>query len=360
MQPSYIEAIVMTDVGTVSNGRVVIRVDAVTTAVLLDLVDASPDGMLLAERDGRMLVVNRQMEALFGYDRSEMLGQPVEMLLPQGLRGAHAAHRARYAQGPYPRPMGTGLVLTGRRRDGSQFPTEISLSPLRSVGDLRTIATVRDVTDRVEVEERLRRAERDVAVGEERRRVVRELHDRTLQHLFATGLAAQSLRGRSTEPGQRRRLHQMVGDLDAAILDLRSSVFELAFPHPSRSLRAEVLDVCTHMRSVLGLAPDVRFDGPMEAVAPSTVDDLVAVLREALANVGRHARATEVSVVVSVDRELVLRVDDDGVGPPPGAAGRPAGGLRGMRDRAEHGGGTFGIATRDPRGTRLEWRVPLT
>lgn len=336
------------------------RVGPVADAVFADLVDASPDGMLLAGRDGRMLVVNRQMEALFGYEREEMLGQPVEMLMPEGFRAAHAGHRHYYAATPASRPMGSGLVLTGLRRNGTRFPLEISLSPLPSSADHHTIATVRDVTDRVATNDRLRQVERDVAVGEDRQRIARDLHDRTIQRLFAMGLAAQSLNGRVADPELRDRLQQMVVDLDATILDLRSSIFELAFFDPSRSLRAQVLDVCAGERPALGVAPTIRFVGPVETVEASLGDELMAVLREALSNVGRHARATAVSVTVIVDEALALRVDDDGVGLPPEAGLRPGNGLYNMKVRAENAGGTFGVAPREPTGTRLDWSVPLT
>src|SRR5215471_5792993 len=86
------------------------------------LVDAAPDGIVLVDETGRISLVNRQAEELFGYDRGELLGRPHEELLPERLREAHAAHRARYIDDPRTRPMGTGLVLYARRSDGREFP----------------------------------------------------------------------------------------------------------------------------------------------------------------------------------------------------------------------------------------------
>lgn len=325
-----------------------------------DLVDAAPDGILLADETGRMLVANRRMEELFGYSPGELLGQPVEMLMPEADRLAHREHRARHAAEPAARPMGTGLVLTGLRRDGSRFPVEISLSPLCSPAGSFTIATVRDVTDRVAAEERLRRAERDMAVGDDRQRIARDLHDRTIQRLFATGLAAQSLYSRVADATLRARLEQVVADLDTTILDLRSSIFELSSSGEVRTFRARVLGVCADEQAALGFAPSVRFTGPVETVGSPAADELVVVLREALSNVGRHARATEVAVTVAVGRPgLGLLVDDDGRGPPGDVEGHLGNGLANMRIRAQRLGGTFLVAAREPRGTRLEWRVPL-
>jgi two-component system, NarL family, sensor histidine kinase DevS len=328
-------------------------------AMMADLVEAAPDGMLLVDEDGRITFVNHQVEALFGYERGELVGQPVEMLVPEAVEETHRDHRARYAARPGSRPMGVGLVLSGRRRDGSQFPVEISLSPLHFADGLRTIATVRDITDRVQAEEPLRRVERALAVGEDRRRIARDLHDRTIQRLFATGLAAQSLRGRIAEAALQDRLEKIVEDLDATILDLRSSIFELDVSGTPRSLRAQVLEVCAEARPTLGFPPGVRFVGPVDTVDPSVGGELLTVLREALSNAGRHAHATDVVVTVSTGESLALLVDDDGDGLAHGGELRLGNGIHNMRTRAQRLGGTFGFGPKDPAGTRVEWRIPL-
>ncbi|MEL7158591.1 MAG: PAS domain S-box protein, partial [Actinomycetota bacterium] len=116
------------------------------------MVDASPDGMLLADELGVISFVNSQMEALFGYDRGDLLGQSVDVLLPTRLRQVHAAHRTRYRVEPKLRSMGAGLDLVARRKDGSEFPVEISLSPISTDDGLRVVATVRDTTDRMALE----------------------------------------------------------------------------------------------------------------------------------------------------------------------------------------------------------------
>ena len=116
------------------------------------MVDSSPDGMLLTDGDGTMLLVNAQIEAIFGYDRLELIGRPVEILLPENSRDLHVMHRERYRLHPTVRTMGGGLELLGRRKDGSSFPVEVSLSPATDVGPLRTVATVRDISARVAAE----------------------------------------------------------------------------------------------------------------------------------------------------------------------------------------------------------------
>src|SRR6266496_4600747 len=129
------------------------------------LLEAAPDAMVCVDADGRIALVNAQTERLFGYDRDELVGQPVEILVPDGVRDAHHGHLARYVADPRPRPMNAEMQLAGRRRDGSTFPAEISLSAIDTDQGILVSAAVRDVTERLEIQaerERLRtQAERD-------------------------------------------------------------------------------------------------------------------------------------------------------------------------------------------------------
>src|SRR5262245_45502847 len=109
---------------------------AAREAMFRALLDAAPDGMVVVDREGRIVLANRQAEALFGVAGHELIGRPVEVLLPEAYRATHEEQRARYHAAPRTRPMGTGLELLARRGDGSEFPVEISLSPLET-GDGR-------------------------------------------------------------------------------------------------------------------------------------------------------------------------------------------------------------------------------
>ncbi len=129
-------------------------------SVVRSLLESAPDAMVIVDGGGRIVLVNGQTERLFGYRREEMLGEPVELLLPEPLRAAHVAHRADYAARPRVREMGAGLELSGRRKDGTEFRVEISLSPMRAEGGTWVIAAIRDVSERVRMAEELR-AHRD-------------------------------------------------------------------------------------------------------------------------------------------------------------------------------------------------------
>lgn len=123
------------------------------------LLEAAPDAMVIADREGRIVLVNTQTERMFGYPPKELLGQPVETLVPETLRQEHIHHRREFNTEPRTRTMGAGLELFGRRKDGSIFPVEISLSPLEDADGLLVTAAIRDVTDRKKAEEALRQSE---------------------------------------------------------------------------------------------------------------------------------------------------------------------------------------------------------
>jgi len=119
------------------------------------LLHAAPDAILEVNEEGRILMLNEAVERMFGYSRAELLGLSVDHLVPASMRSGHSQHRAAYAKRPNTRPMGTGLELQGQRKDGSLFPVEISLSPNWIEGSLHVIASVRDITERKAVENRI-------------------------------------------------------------------------------------------------------------------------------------------------------------------------------------------------------------
>ncbi len=123
--------------------------------LLVAVVESAPDGIVIVDGDGAIRLVNSQLESMFGYERHELVGRPVEVLLPERYHAAHVDHRRGYQAAPRTRPMGSGLDLAGRRRDGSELPVDVSLSPLTHRGEPLVIALVRDVTERRMVQQRL-------------------------------------------------------------------------------------------------------------------------------------------------------------------------------------------------------------
>ncbi|MBV9399429.1 MAG: PAS domain-containing sensor histidine kinase [Bryobacterales bacterium] len=124
---------------------------------LRELLEAAPDAIMQVDQAGSILLVNRAAESMFGYSRQDLLGQPIEILIPHEYREPHAGHRGKYRAHPSTRAMGSGLELSGLRRDGSRFPVEISLSPSHTDQGLRVTAIIRDMTERKRAEDKLRK-----------------------------------------------------------------------------------------------------------------------------------------------------------------------------------------------------------
>jgi signal transduction histidine kinase len=204
---------------------------------------------------------------------------------------------------------------------------------------------------------------REMAVVEDRDRIARDLHDTVIQRLFAVGL---SLQGATRLPDRQRleeRVEQAVHDLDDTITQLRTSIFELEAGMAQGGLRRAVLDLVNSLVPVVGLRPVVTFAGPLDsAVPPAVAEHCLAVVREALTNVGKHAEAHRVGVSVAVGDGLTVTVEDDGRGVDAGIAQAGDGGLgmKNLRARAERLGGTLEVSSGPHgRGTRLCWRVPV-
>jgi signal transduction histidine kinase len=196
------------------------------------------------------------------------------------------------------------------------------------------------------------------AVLEDRERIARDLHDVVIQRLFATGMQLQGAVPHAARAEAVKRINAAVDDLDATIRDIRRSIFELRTP-TGPSLRTELHDTVDAAATTLGFRPVLDTIGPVDSAIPDDiVPELMAVLREALSNVARHAQATDVRVSVSATGpEVVLRVEDNGVGADAGGA---RGGIVNMSERANDLGGAFEIGPRpDGKGTVVTWRAPI-
>lgn len=164
-----------------------------------NLLETAPDAIVIVDQTGKIQLVNAQTEKLFGYSRAELIGLPVEALVPQRLRGHHSGHRETYAKSPQPRSMGAGLNLFARRKDGSEFPVEISLSPLETAEGFLISSAIRDVTQRKQFEEQIRENEQRF------RLLIDAVKDYAIMSLDANGIVtswnagAQRLKGFSAE-----------------------------------------------------------------------------------------------------------------------------------------------------------------
>lgn len=330
------------------------------------VVETAPTGMLMVGRDGTIVLANPQAEKLFGYAAGELLGRPVEVLVPAPVRGRHAADRLGYFAAPEVRPMGPGRELCGLRKDGSGFPVEIGLSSLRTPRGLFVLASVIDLTDRRRAEDDLRTSQKELqaltrrlleAQETERRRIARELHDDVNQSLALLSVEMDLLAAGGT-PGEAVG---RVRELSARVKELSSSVHGLSHQlHPSKleqlGLVAAVRGLCRELAHDL----EVKFTHHgLPAVVPAdTALCLYRIVQESLRNVTRHSGTRHAAVELSgAANEIRLRVADDGDGFDPATVTGGLG-LVGMRERLYLVGGRLAIDSRPGTGTRIEARVP--
>lgn len=203
----------------------------------------------------------------------------------------------------------------------------------------------------------------ELALLEDRERIARDLHDTVIQRLFATGLSLQgtSRLMRSDPESAVKRIDSAVDDLDLTVRHIRSAIFglEATRPQARSSVRAKLLDLVAEAEPSLGFDPRVLFEGPVDSTVDGPVAaDVLAVARESLSNVARHARASEAQITLTVDdHDVQLTIVDDGVGVSDDRG--PSGlGLRNMAKRAADWGGMMELQPVDGGGTRLVWQVP--
>jgi signal transduction histidine kinase len=331
----------------------------------LELTDADLAYISLPVRSGRMLVA--EASGLFATDlaqeefdstdtiagRAFESGQPVLM----DAESKSSAH-PNLSVGPtisVPLAVSEGRagVLTVSRRAG------------RSSFRLADVDMVADFAEHVDIAIRLAAGRSDrqrLALLEDRSRIARDLHDHVIQRLFGAGLALQGLAGTIKDPLQRERITEQVAALDAAISDIRTAIFTISWSatHKHPSLRHLIVDLLSENQGMLADTPRLTFSGPVDVAVPAELaEDVIAVVREGLANVAKHARAAQTAVsVVVAEGSIVVQVEDDGVGIHPDTAGA-ASGTENLAHRAELRGGSFDLLPRTPSGTVLSWSVPL-
>ena len=260
--------------------------------------EASPDAMLIVDAEGTIRDLNPQAVAMFGWSREELDGSPVDRLVPVASRARHERHRRHYGEAPRARPMGQGIELLALRRDGATIPVEISLSPGRlASGREHVICTVRDITGW----KRMRQLSKTMvmAVENERKRLSRDLHDEFLQYLVAIKIRVKLLASEPAEADRERARAQIAGEIDDTIRGVRRMIRGLLPPElEHRRLSSALAAAFRDIGEVHGFTVNASLDRVDEELDADAALALYRIVREAVANVVRHARVTEATVTL--------------------------------------------------------------
>jgi PAS domain S-box-containing protein len=335
------------------------------------LFEAAAQSIFIVDREGRIVMANPSTEKMFGYRVADLLGQPVELLLPESLRAEHVGHRDHYFSKPQNRPMGLGLDLQARRKDGTEFFAEISLSYINTAGGTLAVAFVSDISKRRSDAQAIRQQREELrglarrlmtAQDDERRRIARDLHDDLSQQLayLAIDLGKLAIRPAPEEfTSSLRPLQRRAAEAAESVRQISHRL------HPSIlddiGLTAALEQYCEEFEQAYGIATRFTSRNLPDTVGPEIAGSIYHIAQECLRNVAKHSQTATVLVTIEGDGSVLrLTVKDEGIGLNPTQLPPGAGiGIVGMRERAHLVNGSVSIESQSGAGTEVRVEVPL-
>jgi PAS domain S-box-containing protein len=342
-------------------------------ATMRALLETAAQAVVAVRRDGRIVLVNAAAETMFGYQREELIGLKVGDLVPQRSREQHAGYQAEYFRQPQNRPMGVAQDLAGVRKNGTEFPIEVSLGHVETRDGTLAVAFVFDITERKRSRDALEQSEarlRSLTAGllaaqeEERKRLSRDLHDDLNQRMamLAVGVAELEAGLPDSAGAIREHLLNLETSLKGVSNDLRRTAYQL---HPSvlehLGLAAALEAYCEDVSKLGKIKARFKQHNVPEHIPEAAALCLYRVAQESLGNAVKHSGATRASVnLTGRENELILTISDTGRGFDPSEARKKGGlGLVSMEERVRLAEGILAIRTRPGDGTHVTIRIPL-